>query len=247
MKTGSQKLDDRSKDSAMKKSKFVFLLLLITAVFDDNEVKAQEYKHEAGGMLGTSFYLGDANRTRFYLHPGFVWGVLYRYNINFHWAAKTSLLAGEVSGSTRDVNNVFPLEQQTSFNRIFIDWGGQVEFNFLPFSDKFSYKDTKPYTPYVFAGIGATFATGNKFFLNTNVPVGIGVKYKIKERMNIGFEFSVRKLFRDDFDAVEKNADWDLDAPYGIKSSIFKNQDWYSLTMISLTWDFGIRHDPCCE
>ncbi len=247
MKTGSQKLDDRSKDSAMKKSKFVFLLLLITAVFDDNEVKAQEYKHEAGGMLGTSFYLGDANRTRFYLHPGFVGGVLYRYNINFHWAAKTSLLAGEVSGSTRDVNNVFPLEQQTSFNRIFIDWGGQVEFNFLPFSDKFSYKDTKPYTPYVFAGIGATFATGNKFFLNTNVPVGIGVKYKIKERMNIGFEFSVRKLFRDDFDAVEKNADWDLDAPYGIKSSIFKNQDWYSLTMISLTWDFGIRHDPCCE
>lgn len=247
MKTGSQKLDDRSKDSAMKKSKFVFLLLLITAVFDDNEVKAQEYKHEAGGMLGTSFYLGDANRTRFYLHPGFAGGVLYRYNINFHWAAKTSLLAGEVSGSTRDVNNVFPLEQQTSFNRIFIDWGGQVEFNFLPFSDKFSYKDTKPYTPYVFAGIGATFATGNKFFLNTNVPVGIGVKYKIKERMNIGFEFSVRKLFRDDFDAVEKNADWDLDAPYGIKSSIFKNQDWYSLTMISLTWDFGIRHDPCCE
>ncbi|MEA4995914.1 MAG: DUF6089 family protein [Petrimonas sp.] len=231
----------------MKKSKFVFLLLLITAVFDDNEVKAQEYKHEAGGMLGTSFYLGDANRTRFYLHPGFAGGVLYRYNINFHWAAKTSLLAGEVSGSTRDVNNVFPLEQQTSFNRIFIDWGGQVEFNFLPFSDKFSYKDTKPYTPYVFAGIGATFATGNKFFLNTNVPVGIGVKYKIKERMNIGFEFSVRKLFRDDFDAVEKNADWDLDAPYGIKSSIFKNQDWYSLTMISLTWDFGIRHDPCCE
>lgn len=222
-------------------------MLLIAAVFDANEVKSQEYKHEIGGVLGTSFYLGDANKTRFYLHPGFAGGALYRYSINFHWAAKANLLAGKVSGSTRDANNVFPLEQQTSFNRTFIDLGGQVEFNFLPFSDKFSYKDTKPYTPYVFAGVGTTFATGSRLFFNTNVPVGIGVKYKIKERMNIGFEFSVRKLFGDDFDASEKNADWDLDAPYGIKSSIFKNQDWYSLTMIFLTWDFGIRHDPCCE
>ncbi|HBU44763.1 MAG TPA: hypothetical protein DEB36_03230 [Porphyromonadaceae bacterium] len=231
----------------MKKSEFVFFLLLIAAVFDTDEVKAQEYKHESGGMLGISFYLGDANKTRLYLHPGFTGGILYRYNINFHWAAKANLLAGKVSGNTRDANNVFPLTQQTSFNRTFIDWGGQIEFNFLPFSDKFTYKDAKPYTPYVFAGAGVTFATGSKPFFNTNVSVGIGFKYKIKERLNIGLEFSVRKLFGDGFDAAEKNADWGLDAPYGIKSSIFKNQDWYSLTMIFLTWDFGIRHDPCCE
>ncbi|MEA4950009.1 MAG: DUF6089 family protein, partial [Petrimonas sp.] len=74
-----------------------------------------------------------------------------------------------------------------------------------------------------------------------------GFKYKIKDRLNIGLEFSMRKLFKDDFDVTEKNAEWDLDAPYGIKSSILKNQDWYSLTIIFLTWDFGIRHDPCCE
>ncbi len=240
-------MDNRGIDSAMKKSEFVFLLLLIAAVFDGSEAKAQEYKHEAGGMLGTSFYLGDANRTRFYLRPAFAGGALYRYNINFHWAAKASLLAGKVSGNTRDAKNVFPLARQASFNRTFVDLGGQVEFNFLPFSDKFSYKDAKPYTPYVFVGAGATFATGSKPFFNINVPVGIGFKYKIKERLNIGLEFSVRRLFGGDFDAAEKNADWDLDAPYGIKSSIFKNQDWYSLTMIFLTWDFGIRQDPCCE
>ena len=240
-------MDNRGIDSAMKKSEFVFFLLLTAAVFDADEVKGQEYKHESGGMLGTSFYLGDANKTRLYLHPGFAGGMLYRYNINFHWAAKANLLAGKVSGNTRDAKNVFPLGRQASFNRTFVDLGGQVEFNFLPFSDKFTYKDAKPYTPYVFAGAGATFAPGSKPFFSTNVPVGIGFKYKIKERLNIGLEFSVRKLFGDGFDAAEKNADWDLDAPYGIKSSIFKNQDWYSLTMIFLTWDFGIRQDPCCE
>lgn len=240
-------MDNRSIDSAMKKSELVFLLILVAAMFDTNEVKAQEYKHESGVILGTSFYLGDANKTRLYLHPGFTAGTLYRYNINLHWAAKANLLAGKVSGSTKEANNVFPLARQTSFNRTFIDWGGQIEFNFLPFSDKFTYKGAKPYAPYVFAGAGATFATGNKPFFNVNVPVGIGFKYKIKERLNIGLEVSARKLFADGFDTTEKNAEWDLDAPYGIKSSMFKNQDWYSLTMIFLTWDFGIRHDPCRE
>ncbi|MDO5665157.1 MAG: DUF6089 family protein [Bacteroidia bacterium] len=231
----------------MKKSKFVSFLLLIATLFFVNNAGAQEYKYEVGGALGTSFYLGDANKTKFYLHPGISGGALYRYNINFHWATKASLLAGTISGNTADAQNVFPLGQQASFKRMFIDLGGQIEFNFLPFSDKFSYRNTKPYTPYIFTGVGATFATGNKLFFNANIPIGVGFKYKIRERLNIGFEFSMRKLFGDDFDVTEKNADWSLNAPYGIKSSFLKNQDWYSLTMISLTWDFGLRNDPCCD
>lgn len=216
-------------------------------MFFVNTTKAQEFKHEFGGALGTSFYLGDANRTRLYLHPGIAGGALYRYNVNFHWAVKANLLAGTISGSTTDSGNAFPFEQQASFKRTFIDLGGQIEFNFLPFSDKFAYRAVKPYTPYVFAGVGATFGTGDKLFFNTNIPIGIGLKYKIKERLNIGLEFSMRKLFGDDFDVTEKKADWDLNEPYGIKSSFFKNQDWYSLTMVFLTWDFGLRNNPCCD
>jgi hypothetical protein len=231
----------------MKKSKTVFFLLFITATLFVNNAKAQEFKHEVGGALGTSFYLGDANKTKFYQHPGIAAGVLYRYNINFHWAIKANLLAGTVSGNTADADNVFPFAQQAAFKRTFIDLGGQIEFNFLPFCDKFSYRDAKPYTPYIFTGAGTTFATGNNLFFNANIPIGIGFKYKIKERLNIGFEFSMRKLFGDDFDVTEKNADWDLNAPYGIESSFLKNRDWYSLTMIFLTWDFGLRNDPCCD
>lgn len=234
-------------NSAMKKSKFVFSLLFITAMFFVNNVKAQEFKHEFGGALGTSFYLGDANRTKLYLHPGIAGGGLYRYNVNFHWAVKANLLAGTISGNTTDSDNAFPFQQQASFKRAFIDVGGQIEFNFLPYSDKFAYRAAKPYTPYIFTGVGATFATGDKLFFNTNIPIGIGFKYKIKERLNLGLEFSMRKLFGDDFDVTERKTDWDLNEPYGIKSSFLKNQDWYSLTMIFLTWDFGLRNDPCCE
>lgn len=231
----------------MKKNKFVFFLLFIATMLFANNAKAQEYKYEVGGAAGTSFYLGDANKTKFYLHPGIAGGALFRYNVNFHWAAKANLLAGTISGNTADAGNVFPFGGQASFKRTFIDLGGQIEFNFFPYSDKFSYRDTKPYTPYITVGAGTTFGTGSESFFNVNIPVGIGFKYKIKERFNVGLEFSVRKLLGDDFDVTEKQPALNLDSPYGIKSSFLKNKDWYSLTMLSLTWDFGIRRDPCCD
>lgn len=63
--------------------------------------------------------------------------------------------------------------------------------------------------------------------------------------MNIGAEVSIRKLFRDDFDVVGNSKSWSLDAPFGIDSSPLKNKDWYSFAMIYMTWDFGLKTDPC--
>jgi hypothetical protein len=206
---------------------------------------SQEYKYEIGGAAGTSFYMGDANKTKFYLHPGVAGGAMFRYNISFHWAAKANLFIGNVSGNSSDSGSLFPGDRQASFHRTFADLGAQVEFHFFPYSDKYAYLGTKPYTPYLFAGAGATLATGEKRFFDANLPFGIGFKYKLKNRMNIGIEFSMQKLFGDDFDVTEETLEWNLDAPYGIKSSFLKNQDWYSTTMIYLTWEFGIREDPC--
>ena len=63
--------------------------------------------------------------------------------------------------------------------------------------------------------------------------------------MNIGIEISIRKLFGDDFDVTGKEQGWCLNKPFGIGGSLLKNQDWYSITMIYLTWDFGMREDQC--
>lgn len=231
----------------LKKWIWSSLLTTLSVFLLPENIVAQEFKHEIGGALGTSFYLGDANKTKFFLHPGITGGAVYRYNINFHWAVKANLLAGTVSGNTQDSGNKFLFDGQTSFKRTFADAGAQVEFNFLPYSDKYAYAGTNPFTPYIFAGAGTTLATGNTVFFNANVPLGAGFKYKVKNRLNVGIEFSVRKLFGDDFDVTEENTGWDLNSPYGIESGFLKNRDWYSLTMIFLTWDFGLRNDPCCN
>lgn len=219
-----------------KKKLFLYLILFIGLIFPEKTL-SQEYIYEIGVTTGTSFYMGDLNKTKLFLHPGISGGVLFRYNINFHWAIKANLLAGNVSGNSEDSENIFPFEKNVIFNRNFTELGAQVEFNFLPYSDKYSYIGTKNYSPYVFAGVGITNSSGESEFLGMNMPLGIGYKYKIRNRINIGVEFSMRKLFSDYFDV--------MDNPYYITSNILKNKDWYSLTMISLTWDFGSRADPC--
>ncbi len=205
---------------------------------------AQEYHYEIGGMAGASMYMGDANKNNIFQgwHPSV--GAVFRKNINFRWALKADLLMGTVSGNTRNTENVFPFDSEASFRRNFYELGGQMEFNFLPYSDKFAYLRTSKLSPYLLCGFGLTYASGSDAFFGINIPLGIGLKYKMRNRINLGVEYSFRKLFADDFDAPSKSG-FNLDNPYQIKSSKLKNQDWYSLLLFSVTWDFGPNNRKC--
>lgn len=227
-----------------RKNKFFLILLIISALSITNINAQDDYKYEIGGMAGINFYMGDANKLKLFNDVGPTFGGVFRYNIDLHWSVKTNLLMGHISGDTRRSKNVFPFEQQKSFKRFFWDAGGQIEYNFFSYSDQFDYLGAKKFTPYVFLGIGFTMASGKKTFFDGNIPLGLGAKYKLKERLNIGIEFSFRKLFSDSFDVTE-NGGFQLEDPYGIKSSSFKNKDWYALTMLSITWNFGARPCPC--
>lgn len=223
----------------------IYTFLLIFIILLSQKISAQEYEYEIGGALGTSFYMGDANKSKLYQNPHLATGVLFRYNKNFRWAYKGNLLIGGVSGDTRKSGNVFPKGEDVSFSRTFVELGGQVEYNFFHYSDKYQYLGTRRFSPYLFTGLGMTYGSGDKSFYGVNLPLGIGLKYKWKDRLNVGFEFSFRKLFGDSFDVTSNDKDLSLDNPYNIKSSFFKNKDWYVLTMFSITWDFGIRTKSC--
>ncbi|MDR1624301.1 MAG: DUF6089 family protein [Tannerellaceae bacterium] len=208
-------------------------------------LQAQEYKFEIGGMAGGAFYMGDVNKSVLLegVNPAF--GGIFRYNANFRWAVKANLMWGRVSGSTNGLDNVFPGNAQASFDRNLFELGAQMEFNFFAYSDKFSYMNTKRFSPYILAGLGVTVAPGSgQTFAGPNVPLGVGVKYKLRNRINVGCEFSFRKLFGDNFD-VTNDGNSILDDPYHIEGSLLKNKDWYSFFLLSVTWDFGPRKRPC--
>jgi len=226
---------------ALRKYSLCKLLSIMLVCFTGTTAVAQEYKYEIGGMLGGSMYMGDANQTA--LLRGFkpAGGAVFRRNFNFRWALETDLMMGRITGNTKNTDNVFPNQGVAAFSRSFFEFGGHIEFNFLPYSDKFAYLNTSRLAPYLLTGLGVTFASG---FGSVNFPLGLGVKYKIRNRINLGLEYAVHKLFSDGFDAPDKTG-FNLDNPYKIQSGIFKNKDWYNTLMLSVTWDFGPNDRRC--
>ena len=94
----------------------IFILLTFsTTIFI--HAQENEYRMEAGGLLGGSFYMGDANNSVPFKNLQFAGGVMARYVINPHMALKANLTIGKISGDTEDFENKYPGGKQVSFSR----------------------------------------------------------------------------------------------------------------------------------
>lgn len=212
-----------------------------------------EYELELGGALGTSFYTGDANSTPF-KHTSAMGGVIARRILNPRMVVKGDLAFGHISGNSKgryipvDATSLTPEGGQLAtvhFQRNLIDLGAQFEFNFWGYGLEGGYKGHSPLTPYATAGLGFTLALGGpgaNFALNA--PIGLGVKYKLKPRLNVGAEWTMRFTTSDKLDVSSAEAQ-SLFQPYGVQSTGFKNKDCYSFLMFFVTYDLCPKYRRC--
>ena len=215
-----------------------FIIFLMTA-FSAHKSYADEfasYKFDVGVHGGMSGYLGDANESNLYKHPGYAAGVSFRYLPNSRWAFRGVLSTASLSGNTADFEDKFPGGVNFDFKSQIYDLSAHCEFNFFNYGIGETFKKMRRLSPYLAVGVGASLATcdGNNAFA-FNIPMAVGVKYKLAQRLNLGLEFSMTKVFSDKVDG--KN----LSDLYQIQSSFLKNTDWYSQLAISITYEFGKR------
>lgn len=225
------------------KSKFTLLSILfvvLSAVVGNKACAQEDYRFDIGAGLGMTGYLGDANTSNLLKNPGVDGELLFRYIVNPRWGLKTNFFVGTLRGNTAQMTNVMPGEMNYKFSTTFFELGELAEFNFFNFGMGETYRKLKRVTPYIAAGLGFNFwsvdsHTGFAF----NIPMGIGVKYKVSRRVNLGLEFLMKKVFTDKLDGPL------LADPYKIKSSFLKNTDWYSTLTFSVTYEFSKRCAVC--
>lgn len=200
------------------------------------------YKFDFGGALGMSGYLGDANTSSLMKHPGFEAELSVRYLPDSRWAFRGVLSTLSLSGSTADMEDVLPSTGEPSydFKSTVYDLGARVEFNFFSYGIGETYKRLRRWSPYLTVGIGVSMSSsGGTTSVAPNLPMGAGVKFKLSERVNLGAEFTMTKVFGDKVDGPLLN---DLNT---IKTSFYKNTDWYSRLTIGITYEFGKRCETC--
>jgi hypothetical protein len=219
----------------------ISVALALLATFLPTKTMAQEdYRFDIGAGLGMTGYLGDANTANLWSEPGWDFEALFRYIANPRWAFKTNFYAGNLRGDSSKMTNVFPGGETFSFSTTFYELGEMVEFNFFNYGMGETYRKLKRISPYIAAGIGMTvWSIDGKTGAAFNIPLGVGLKYKLSQRWNIGFEFLMKKTFSDRLDGEQ------LKDPYGIKSSFMKNTDWYSTMSLTISYEFSKRCAVC--
>lgn len=205
----------------------------------------EEYRMELGGMIGGSFYMGDANWSKPFKDMKLAGAIVARQLFNPHMAIKYDFAVAGIGGDTRDFDNHYPGDAHTSFSRVLFDIGAQFEYNFLAYGTGGGYKSTKRVTPYITGGIGLTFAPAPADFVGAlNFPLGVGVKWKAMQRLNVGLEFTFRFSMTDKLD-VTNNEGLRLNDPYNIKSRGIKNKDTYSFVTLFVTYDLLPKRGIC--
>jgi hypothetical protein len=214
---------------------------LLIFIFTISFVSAQEYMYEIGPTYGASFYSGDANNFALFTQPEQVTGFSVRRNYDLRTALKIDLLQAAVSSNSQNFSNKLPLGP-AQFKTTFYDINAHLEYSFFSYSDSFKYKETRRFSPYIFAGLGATLVVAPSTMARINIPFGVGVKYKLFHRINIGTELSMNMLLSDRLERLTK-----FDSPYSIPSSSnFKNNDWFSYLKFYITFDI-IKPDCKCN
>ncbi len=211
-----------------------------------------EYQMELGASLGPCFYLGDISSTPF-KHTSAMGGVVARRVFNPRMVLKGNLSMGHISGNSEGIFIPTDATDKTalggtlakvSFKRNLMDLGAQFEMNFWGYGTGEGYKGNSRLTPYITGGLGFTLAMGGghtDFALN--IPLGVGVKYKVKPRVNVGAEWTFRFTTTDKLDVTDTSIQ--PDAPYGIESAGFKNKDCYSFLMFFITYDLCPKYRKC--
>lgn len=228
----------------MRKATATLTLLLLccfTAATAQDDV---DYRFEVGAAAGTSFYRGELNH-KFFSQLGAAGGITGRWNIDPFMSVKAVLDYASVKGSTSNTGEFFPDDPHSStaaqprtykLSDGVVDLSATLEYNFWPFGLHHGYQGRQRITPFAQLGIGACYGKAGKAF-TFQVPMGVGVKYKLRPRVNVGLDMLYHFSLSDKLDNFEN--------PHGISSSGFKHKDDYCTMLLYITYEFSPKCPQC--
>ena len=216
------------------------LALLLATALPASAQSDYEYRMEIGAGIGLVAYEGDFNGSITHgMQP--MASVVVRRTFNPYMALRFAAAYGKLKGSSKNVKTYMPeyVDTPYEFANSLVDVSATYEYNFWPYGTGHDYRGAQRLTPFIFAGLGATYTSGsgNNVF-TANVPLGVGVKYKVATRLNLGIEWAMHFSMNDNLDGVKD--------PYGIQSTgMFKNTDCYSMLQLTLTYSLMPKCRTC--
>jgi hypothetical protein len=212
--------------------KIVLSLMIIASAAFFNRAQAQfesvVMEGELGLSLGAAHYFGDINTRAKLNRPKIAVGAFFRKQFSNYVALRVSAHYAKLGYSDiYNKSNDFQRRRNLSFNSNIFELALQGDFNFYKFIPG---DPDHRFTPYVTLGVGVftydpyaylndekiflrplgTEGQGNALYPDRKpystmalcVPFGVGIKYAVNERMNVGVEIAHRFTATDYLDDV---------------------------------------------
>jgi len=208
-------------------------LIIICLLTIGNQANAQDaivQEGEFGVGVGAAHYFGDLNTRGQLNRPKLAATVFFRKNFSNYVSGRIGASFARLGYSdVYNSKNEYMRRRNLSFNSNVWELTLQGDFNFFRFLPG---EPGYNFTPYVTLGVGVfsydpfAYLNGEKIFLRSlgtegqgsslypdrkqyssmaiSVPLGVGVKYALNERINIGFEILHRFTNTDYLDDVSK-------------------------------------------
>jgi len=214
----------------MKKLIFSCLLLIALSFGVQAQLESTVQEGEFGITAGAAHYFGDLNPDIHLNRPKIAVGLFFRKQFGNYVAARVSGHFAQLGYSdVYNTQNEFEHRRNLSFNTNVWELALQGDFNFF----KFVPGDARfRFTPYVTFGVGVfsydpyAYYQGQKIYLRqlgtegqglsgfpdrrpygtmaVCFPLGVGIKYNLNPKMNLGFEVTYRFTTSDYVDDVSK-------------------------------------------
>jgi len=241
---------------------FSALCLFVFAFFITNGQSSLIPKYELGVHLGTFIYQGDLTPNDLgafnTMKPGF--GISGTRNLNSRYAVRLQLLQGWLKGDDAKYENPAWRQQRNfNFKTPVTELSLQVVRNIIGLIPNEA--GIINFSPYVFAGFSYSFLKIKRDWSNFNyshfagetavingltedinhkipkgifsIPIGLGVRYGISEKLSFSLEGTYRVLDTDYLDGFSQAANPDLN-------------DHYHTLMVGLIYSFGKRNRFDC-
>jgi hypothetical protein len=184
-------------------------------------------RFDIGLFAGTSYYMGDINRSLHFYNTSPALGGLVKFNFDKHYSLRAGFNFGRIRADDLDFTNILHQTRAAHFVNNFYDFSLQGEFNFQPFEVTIF---KKPVSSYITGGIAYTTMTGSARGTGSsiNIPFGLGVKYGMSRKVTVGMEWILKKSFSDGMDGIKSFGQF-------TSPSLVHNNDWVSLAGFFIT------------
>ena len=222
--------------------RYIVFLLLASASLGAR-AQGQPFLCELGIQGGVGYYVGDGAH-HIFMNPREAYGIQFRYKFTKRWALQVKASGQRIAGYKYEFKTgELPKRLDTKWTNQMVNVDVMAEFNFFRFGELNKYdKRIKPYTPYIFIGLGAgLYGDMDKPVTAAGyIPLGIGFKWKFAERCGLNIAWQHNIYWADDLEAQK-----DLNDRFHMNGWNWMNCDLTGMMTIGIVFEFARAPKAC--